>query len=41
MHRVDVGGGSADIRQSAPLRWTGPRDPRLPDAGRAGFNEGF
>ena len=38
-HRVSVGSSSGDIRASATFQWTAPRDPRLPDAGRATFSD--
>ncbi len=38
-HRIEIGSSSADIRASAAFEWTAPRDPRLPDAGRATFSD--
>lgn len=38
-HRIEIGSSSGDIRVKQPFAWTAPRDPRLPDAGRATFDD--
>jgi beta-glucosidase len=40
-HRVFVGSSSSDLRAQQSFQWTGLRDARLPDAGRAAFGDGF
>ncbi|MET0291993.1 MAG: glycoside hydrolase family 3 C-terminal domain-containing protein [Steroidobacteraceae bacterium] len=40
-YRIAVGSSSRDLRLTRPLQWNAPRDPRLPDAGRASFGDGF
>ena len=40
-YRLHVGGGLADLRVEAMLRWTAPRDPRLPAPVGASFADGF